>query len=191
MLFDRFPRMISEPHPVCWAGFQSDTLTLQQHGWEFSSHQDAARRTFYLMMRHQPTGMHAETNSVDYGRNAAGLRGREARLPFYVRWMTNAEVEFQRIPSPPWLKDCEPVDMQPQVITECTRIEDMNLFASPMARTNEIIIDPHSVPELMDRILEIQEPGRKEHFKRIAAEQRRDKAVPRQQFHAQVLSLIS
>ena len=200
MQFDVFPRMLSRPHPVCWAGFQSDTRTLQQNGWEFSAHQDVANYEFGLMMKHSALGIHACTNLVDYRTTVAGMNHPHARMPFYIQWLTDRSIKFHYEP-PTWMWECKPADMQPQVVHELRDIDDMNLFAGCMARTNEVIVDPHSVPDLMDRILELQEPGRQEYYRQQAAEMRRRamdpgieaaaKSSPRQKFHAQILSLAS
>lgn len=201
MAFDQFPRMMSQPHPVCWAGFQSDTRTLQQNGWEFAAHQDAAHYRFGLMMKHSALGIHACTNLVDYTTRTAGMLHPDARQAFYIQWLTDRNLRVQDVRPPDWMWEAKPVDMQPQVVRELVTLDDLNLFAGCMARTNEIIVDPHSVPDMMDRILELQEPARQEYFRQQAAEMRRRnqdpgieaaaKSSPRQNFHAQIVSLVA
>lgn len=197
MRFGEFPRVLSYPHPVYWAGFRSDTQTLQQAGWEFSAHEDLAMMEFGLAMRHSALGIDAWTNSVGYEVN----RAMHSPQPFHVNCLTDRAPRFESISMPDWLPDCKPVDMQPQVVREFKTMDDLNLFAGCMARTNEVIVDPNSVPDLMERILEIQEPARQEYFKQQAAEMRRrardpgleaaSKQSPRQNFHAQILSIAS
>ena len=194
MDFGNFPRVISQAHPVCWAGFQSDTRTLQQNGWEFSAHQDMADHSFGLMLRHQALGIHAATNLIHYGHME--MKHRDARLAFYIQWLTDKSINFQHVQPPQWVDECSPVDMQPQVIHEMKNIDDLNLFAGvSLARTKQLIVDPDDVSAMMARILEVQDPARQERFKKMAAEARQEgspnKASPRQTFHAQIVSIAA
>lgn len=196
MDFGNFPRVISQAHPVCWAGFQSDTRTLQQNGWEFSANQDMSNLTFGLMMRHQALGIHAATNMTHYG--PMEMKHPNALIPFYIQWLTDKSIKFQHIQPPQWALDneCHPVDMQPQVIHEMKDIDDLNLFAGvSLARTKQLIVDPDDVSAMMDRILEVQDPARQERFKKMVQEARQDgspnRAGPRQEFHAQIVSIAA
>ncbi len=190
------PFVQSQPHPICWAGFKSDTYTLQQHGWEFEAYQNMAAHRFALAFRNKSLGMKGVTNEVDYDIAYAGIRQPGAYLPFYIDWMTTADVRVQHVHMPPWCHETTPVDMKPTVITEMKTFEDTFLFAgAPLVRTNEIIIDPNDVGNMMDRILELQDPDKKEHFleaaKAAKAQGSVARAGPRQNFHAQILSIAS
>jgi hypothetical protein len=48
-----------------------------------------------------------------------------------------------------------------------SRVEDLAHFAAPLVKTREIIIPQDSVPELLERILKLQQPARTD---RIRAE---------------------
>lgn len=186
---------LSRPRPVYWAGWESNTHRLQQAGWQFAAEEDFTDFRTRIIMRHEPLRMHAisEFQETDFIRAREDMRYAREGMPFHVNYMAS---HFQVMLNGGFDPGAfRPVDMQPQIVTarEIKDIEDLSLFAAPMARTNEVIVDPHSVPELMNRILELQEPGRQEYFRQKAAEMRRDreKFQPRQQFHAQVLSLVA
>ena len=188
---DRFVQ--SAPHQIYWAGFRSDTYTLQQNGWEFSADQRIERDEIRLAMRHQDTGMHAVTSAIPgfmYAENPM------ARQHFNVVFMTDRGMKFQYYPAEPIMAVTEatPVDMRPQRV-EVKDIEDFKIFGCPLVRTNEVIVDPNSVPDLMDRILELQDPARKEHFMRLAKEAKAPGRIiepgPQQQFHAQIVSIAA
>lgn len=190
------PFVQSQPHPICWAGFKSDTYTLQQHGWEFEAYQNMAAHRFALAFRNQRLGMKGITNEVDYQVAYAGVHKPGAYLPFYIDWMTTYDVQFRQIQEPDWARETTPVDMKPMVIQEIKSFEDTFLFAgAPLVRTNEIIIDPNDVGNMMDRILELQDPDKKEHFLEAAKAARVQGSVaragPRQNFHAQILSIAA
>jgi hypothetical protein len=86
------------------------------------------------------------------------------------------------------------IDAMPQWSTETVRrLEDLAHFAAPLVRCNEVIIPDESVPELMERILKLQQPARTE---RIREQMRNPEgyevsAIPKQKFHAQIISLAA
>jgi hypothetical protein len=87
------------------------------------------------------------------------------------------------------------IDAMPQVTqAKILSIEDFAHFAPPLARTREIIVPDESVSDLMARILEMQQPERTEYFKRQLREDRDGRmldAMPRQKFHAQIVSIAA
>ncbi len=190
MIPDRY--ILSRPHPVHWAGFRSDTRTLQQAGWEFSASQRYETDSVGLVMRHGVMGIHAVTNVVP---NMMYDLHPQALQQFHINYLTDRSIEFHYTNMPDWLPSCEPVDMQPQIV-EVKSIEDMHLFAGCLARTNEIIVDPDDISAMMDRILDLQKPGVQEHYEKVLREGRDAHSVvrragPRQQFHAQIISLVA
>ncbi len=190
MIPDR--HILSRPHPVVWAGFRSDTRTLQQAGWEFSASQQFETDSVGLVMRHGAMGIHAVTNAVP---NMMYDLHPQAPQQFHVNYLTDRGIQYRTFNAPDWLPDCQPVDMQPQMV-EVKSIEDMNLFAGCMARTQELIVEPDDVAALMERILAMQKPGAQAHYEKVLRDSRAEGAVmrgagPRQQFHAQVISLVA
>jgi hypothetical protein len=188
MIPDR--HILSRPHPVLWAGFRSDTQQLQQAGWEFSAKQMYERDEVGLVMRHGVLGIHAVTNTVP---NIMYDMHPQAVQQFHVQYLTDRSIKYQSYTPPPWVQNCKPVDMRPQLV-EVKSIEDMQLFAGCMARTNEVIVDPDDVTAMMDRILDLQKPGAQAHYEKVLRESRDGYGVvpgvgPRQAFHAQVVSL--
>lgn len=185
--------ILSRPHPVHWAGFRSDTRTLQDAGWEFSAEQRVETDSVGLVMRHGAYGIHAVTCTVP---NMMYDLHPQALQQFHIQYLTDRGIQFQTYQMPDWVASCKPVDMMPQMV-EVKSIEDMNMFAGVMVRNKEIIVEPEDVSTLMDRILELQKPEAKAHYERVLREQQkghalvRDGAGPRQQFHAQVISLVA
>jgi hypothetical protein len=88
----------------------------------------------------------------------------------------------------------QPIDATPTLgTTKVSRMEDLVHFAAPLVRCNEVIIPEESVPELLDRILKLQQPARTE---RIREQMRNPEgmvidAIPKQKFHAQIISLAA
>jgi hypothetical protein len=190
-------RILSKPTPVHWAGFESNTFRLQQAGWDFSAEQDFASMRTRILMRHKAMHFYGSSGMVDtdffQGQGSEGWRN----IRFPIQWITGGGVQVMRVMDN--FENFRPVDMQPQVQSrnEIKDIEDMGLFATAsLARTNEIIVDPDSVADMLARINDLQDPERKEHFAKMAEEARRgggDRSNyrPRQNFHAQIISLVA
>lgn len=197
MAYGNFPdRFIqSRPHEVFWAGFRSNTFQLQQAGWEFAADQSYERDEIRMAMRHREFGMYGITSGIP-GYMYADMHP-NAPACFDVVRLTDREMKFHYVPNDimTWLPEASPVDMRPTIQYETKDIEDFKIFACPLVRTNEVIVDPNSVPELMDRILELQDPARKEHFLQMAKESRQEGSIirpgPQQNFHAQIVSLVA
>lgn len=184
-------RILSRPHPVFWAGFRSDTQTLQQAGWEFTASQRYEVNEVGLVMRHGAMGVHAVTNTVP---NMMYDLHPQAVQQFHINYLTDRGIQYRTFDTPHWLPSCEPVDMSPQMV-EVKSIDDMQLFAGCLARTKEIIVDPEDVSALMDRILDLQKPGAQAHYEEVLRKNKVEGAIvrgagPRQAFHAQVISLV-
>ncbi len=195
MFSDWERRILSKPVPIYWAGFESTTYKLQQAGWEFSAEQDMASMRCRIMLRHQAFRMHGCSNFVDTDFFAPQHGDHWDRLCFSIQWMTSGDVMVHRIADD--FSTFKPVDMQPQILShsEIENIEDMALFAGvPLTRTKEIVVDPATVADMMQEILKMQDPARKEYYEeqvKLAGRpgQRIDGIRPRQDFHAQIVSL--
>lgn len=86
-----------------------------------------------------------------------------------------------------------PIDARTQmhdINTEVRPMDAFEIFAVPLVRTEEIIVEPASVMELMDQIKKLQAPE----LARIRERQRQaDRGDPIQQtrYHAQIISLAA
>lgn len=183
-------RILSRPCRVIFAGWESTTTRLQQAGWSLSAEQSFEHNTIRLAMRYAPARLYmlAESQDFDFYR-AAGLSGfdRGGAPTFHIR-CAGSDIVVQTMESS---FDFLPIDAAPQYV-ETTRksIEDFGIFATPLARTEEIIVEPETVMGLLEKIKKLQAPE-------LAAirecNRMRDRTEPmrRQQFHAQILSLAA
>lgn len=192
-------RVISRPHRVHFAGWESTTTRLQQAGWELSAEQDIRRCSLNLVMRHQALQMYGlcEARDYDFFRRAhapssAMATYAEDSLEFNVRYMAS-HVTVQTMGD---FSAYRPIDAYPQMVSgEYKDLEDFNIFAVPLARTEEFIVDPDQVGRLLELIKEAQSPRQAEIRENLRRRESREgmhiDAAPRQQFHAQVLSLAA
>lgn len=179
----------SEAMEVHFAGFRSDTVTLQRTGWRLAVEEDIIRNTLRLMMHHDQAGLYLVADEVRYDYMSRGRLGiREERPVFLVRKVARA---LQSISSNFDFAKFSPVDAEPCVANvQYKRIEDFALFGAPLVRTEEIIIEPQSVAECLDLIRKMQAPELAEVRRRNLARDR-DQPMAQQQFHAQILSLAA
>ena len=184
--------VLSEPAEVWWAGFRSDTYRLQQQGWEIAAHEDVMYDRIRLLLRHRDMRLHALTNEVSYQfREMHETRRRP--LEFHVV-MAAPKFQIQNI-GPVDFAAFRQIDAQPQFAEiQVKSLDDFKIFATPLARTEEIIVEPQTVAAMLERIREMQAPEQA----RLRAKQRQEAsrsglavgdAVPRQKFHAQIISL--
>lgn len=188
-------RVLSEPAVVWWSGFRSDTFRLQQEGWEIAAEEDVAYGRIRLLLRHQNLRLYALTDEVMFEHRRPRQLHEAPRLEFHVV-MAAPRIEVQRMAS---VGRCEfenfrQIDAQPQMVeTEIKSLDDFKIFATPLVRTEEIIVEPQTVSAMLDRIREMQAPEQAalREKQRLAA--RRDGldagAVPQQRFHAQIISI--
>lgn len=184
-------RILSRPVRLHWAGWETNTLRLQQAGWQLSAEQDIASDSMRLAIRHE----------------ASRVYGLTARVPWHYmheldRFQGVPDLPIQHIASryeivthemPSLNAGFRPIDAMPQ-FTQARRVslDDFAHFAAPLARTEQIIVPDEDVTALMDRILKLQDPARME---RVREEVRRShepglhfSAQRRQAVHAQIIS---
>lgn len=183
------PRVLSLPHRVHFCGWVATLPALQQAGWELSAEQDFARYGIRIAMRHRDFQLRAITETVQYN--------------FFDRYslMDGRPLDFRichfasdmHIVTHDSLSMFRPIDAMPQFRTEERKsIDDFGIFATPLARTEEIIVEPETVMSLLEKIKAMQSPDQAAIRERNKSRERRmDQPIQRQQFHAQILSLAA
>lgn len=188
-------RVLSEPAEVWWAGFRSDTLRLQQEGWEIAAEEDVAYDRIRLLLRHQDLRLYALTDDVQYRYRAIADPRFALKQPQLVFRVVRAAPRFEVLRSDIDFAAFRQVDAKPQFehSVEVKSLEDFRIFATPLARTEEIIVEPQTVSAMLDQIRKMQAPEqariREQQRAAAARESRVADAAPRQAFHAQIISL--
>jgi hypothetical protein len=180
------PRILSQPVEVHWAGFRSDTLTLQREGWSISANQDAINRTMQIALRHDK----AQMRGIGYMDEWVYERFMDMRYghfspPTPIRLESVGERIFSHALTSVRNWNFQPIDATPMFVeTPIKSIDDLVYFAPVHAKP--VIIPPDSVPDLMERILKIQEPMREEYFR-----EQTKRAGRAPTMHAQIMSLVA
>jgi hypothetical protein len=196
-----YPRMLSHPHHVIWAGWETTTPRLQQAGWEIAAEQDFNYDGCRLVMRHQGMQCVAITNSVTFYKQAmlmdryrGDLRA-DPRLTFHVvrmSWRGGLAIEAD----PNHMPKFSLIDAYPQMsMREIKNIEDMGIFATPLVRTQELIVDESEVSAILAKLVEAQKPEQERIRDRKRLRESREglmlDADPQMKFHAQILSIAA
>lgn len=183
-------KLVSRPLRLHWAGWETDTYRLQQGGWQLSADQDVAARRMRLMMQHSAMRMQALTDRIEFDYwQARDDWGYADRVVFPCRAI-GSTVHVQMAGS---LPDFRAIDAAPQWREASGSLDDLFHFAPTLVRTQEIILPDESVPELMERILKLQQPGRTDRLREELRNQEdgRDSTRLRQKFHAQIISIAA
>jgi hypothetical protein len=176
---------------LLWAGWETNTVRLQQAGWKLSAEQDFYGNRMRIAMSHEGMRLMAMTPSFDFHymemvRDPRALQ----KIPSQVVHVMGSEVYIHEAGRIDW--SFQDIDAQPTFTTnKITKLEDLAHFATPLVRCNEIIIPEESVDALMERILTLQQPATTERLKEQLRSPEGLAAVPQQKFHAQILSLAA
>lgn len=168
-----YNRVIKNPiMEVFWAGWRSDTLTLQEHGWQLAVENDPMRRQLRIALHHPAMNLYGIM--ADHVRYEM-MEGRP--LPPLMIGCMAPNIRFETFRSVGTMPNFTPFDARPQYMeTEIKNISDMKLFR-PLNAIQEIVVESHDVDELLGKILSMQSPRQAELREKARLEQRRNENV--------------
>lgn len=170
---------------VHWAGWESNTLRLQKAGWQCSVEEDPMYRSIRIAIKHPAFKMYGISNSIQYDRKLV-FESYIKHITIPIHYMAS-EMRIQIMSD---LSAFRPIDAEPQFIeTEMKSIKDYKMFR-PLENIPEIIVEPPTVSELLDKIIEYQSPKMVELRKRMLQEKRKEE-LGLKQIHAQIISLAA
>lgn len=194
-LFQIERRVLSRPAEVLWAGFRSTTSRLQQAGWEIAAEESIADLRIRLLLRNRDMRLYALTSDLefDYHRQHEQY---DRPLVFNVV-CASPEFRIRELPTMTSFADFHQIDAMPQITEQKIKsIEDFRIFATPLVRTEEIIVEPQDVSAMLEQIRKMQAPEQARIRAKERLARRREEtapieiqAVPRQAFHAQIISI--
>lgn len=193
MLYNRF---IKNPiMKVFWAGWESDTLTLQNNGWQLAVEEDIYRMQMRIAIFNPAMKLYGfQKDFVHYVRTYDG-----SELPPLVISGMAPQISFLKF-NTTMNYNYQPINAEPQFCEqEIKSLSDMAIFR-PLQAINEIVVEPKNVDEMLSRILELQSPMQAELREKARLEERRNRNVvdfnqyrevynPKTDIVAQVISL--
>ena len=163
------PRILSPPVSIEWAGWRSDTYTLQRNGWDLSWESHISTHSQRLLLRHAGMTLYGVTQDVDEGiftsRDDRWLREMMLSVQYLV---SDMRVDIQINPS-----YFSPIDATPRVIESPRSIEDFGLFKTVARDAPEIYLAEASLEEVLEYALKKQEPKQAEIREQILRERDR------------------
>lgn len=180
------PRLLSPVCDVVWAGWRTTTPDLQRAGWQLALETDGYDFTTRLLIQHRDLRMRGLSNPT----RLDSFRQYQSRPVFHMQYMASEMRVELRESSFSFIE----FDAKPQYTNEQIRVLDVaSLFATPLVRTEEIIVDPQDVSTMLEQIRKMQAPEMAEIRKREQRRDRRDEVNPgqREVFHAQILSFAA
>jgi len=174
---------------VYWAGFKSNTFALQQAGWGIAVEQDFVDARIRLLIHNPDWNLYAfsDYSTHEFYRE----RHDEFRmLPSFTIRHCSPRIQATRVMDD--FTKFRQVDAMPQFTNAVVEsIEDLGIFAVPMTRTEEIIVEPADVYTLLEQIKKMQSPEQAEIRERNRRRDREGASTvsQRQNFHAQIISL--
>ena len=181
----------SSPIKIIWAGFESDTLRLQNNGWSLAIEDEHdfvfARHRIRFILRHEMLDLHALTDieEVDGSRL---LDFKNIPCLFNIRVMAR-DIHFRSVPAFNFAAISQ-IDARPEMVEITDQsIRDLQIFKTLIKPDHALIIEPDQISSLLEKIVACQSPKQAEIKERIRKSDARDNF--KQTLHAQILSIAA
>ncbi len=155
-------------NPVCkveFAGFMSDTYTLQKNGWQISAQQDMRYDGIRLALKHEGAHLYALTGYVASYAVMQCVKDMTIWDSIVFRVQVVApDIRFHIMPERASAISWNAIDARPDFAPnyEVKGIEDLIPFRPIANDVPEIVLAPASVQELLAMAISMQDPKQKE-----------------------------
>jgi hypothetical protein len=202
------PRYMGTPIRLNWEGWESDTYTLQQSGWEVSVAQDQRDQKMQIALKNRHTNMVGISRMMDFDYREIWDKEQYLRNIVFpivhiapqINILTLTQATMTRgirIRGEINWDSFKPIDATPSIVMEEIKsLEDLIHF-QPLPESKEIIVPEKNVSELLQQILKMQEPEQMKYYKRVQEEAMLARGRAREmsdlhdkkQVHAQIITL--
>jgi hypothetical protein len=184
----------SAPFKIFWAGFESDTLRLQNNGWTLAVEDRCdfalARHEVRFILKHEMLNLYAYTyvNAFEFSDLTDYLAQNKEHLRFSIQVIAK-DIIYSSIPEFS-MESIKEIDCSPEFIQiERHSIKDLSIFKTLIKPDNALIIEPERIGELLQKIVDAQAPNQKEIRERIRKSDAR--SAIKQTLHAQILTIAA
>ena len=187
----------SRPVEVNFGSFRSDTFALQQAGWKLSydklQDMTSYRPRHMLAMEH--TGYNIRGLAEAFGENVemyGSFRGEHLTQPlvFNVTAMGRDVVMMQHT-SPIDFSNFKPIDATPTMRGPFQqKMSDFDIFAY-VEKAPELIIPEENVDQLLQRILDLQQPDREKRIIEAVRNEYGENTSPAKKNYGNIISLVA
>lgn len=162
-------RILSRPMKLIWAGWETDTLKLQQAGWELSAQQDYAMDMLRIAMRHKHLNVVGMSNGIDYRQVVHAPLN---TAPFYdaVNLGISYRIEQQCLNFSP--EAFNPIDATPRMTDRTIHhLEELQIFKTVNQDAKEIYLSEASMSDILNVALSKQDDRQAEIRQRMIKDQ--------------------
>lgn len=180
----------SPPFDVEFLGFRGNSVELQRRGWDFSMSRDLMYNRTQIAMRNQQIGLYALQQEHDMPRyDQREIR----RLPALVVNAVAPEIRIHSMKSP--FVGFHAIDVEPAMMTmEEYKISGADIFRRllPIAEEKKIYLADAGEMELLQNLMQRQQPKQDEIRERLRLQRLRDEmSMPHQKIEAQIIRLAN
>ena len=158
-------RILSQPFPVRWEGWESDTEQLQRCGWEIAAEEDPSRACLRIALHHPMMRLYGLSDMLHLDNyissNSGAYRGRPPLIIQHVA----PTIMIREVAEMNLTSNWRAIDATPRMIEHRVRsLEDMYLFAGCQNRAEEVFVEgaDMSVVDHLQAILEQQAEKQKD-----------------------------
>lgn len=193
--FDDFSRrMLSRPIGVVWCGWESNTLRLQQGGWELAVEYEPHRDMYRLMVHSHHGQLYGLSNATHLDKRLATAWNEDMPNSFAMTGLARSlEVITEHHAGEGAFAGFQQIDATPQFVErKIERVEDFNIFQTITKRADEIIIEKAdlSVIEHLQAIKDLQSASQEEIRGKMLDGRAADRdASPEVQIHTNIVQL--
>lgn len=172
-----YPRIYSPLCKVYWEGWESNTLALQNAGWDISVQEEpeAYHAGMRIAIRNEKMNLYGISPMTDFNYRRYDFENRLEMENFLEFHIQNIVTDYRIIEKMDYLpmSSFNPIDARPTYeIYEPRHIEDFKIFKVVNKDAKQFLIDEVTVPEILEICLQKQEPKQSEIRKRILNEER-------------------
>ncbi len=178
-------RIISPPTKLFWEGWESDTITLARHGWDFSAEQDYERMRYRLAMRNDRLGLVGVTDHHEYGydpsdRNLVGRNSPPLDVAIYTDRMRFIDTPRVRVEA------FDSIDVRPELMATSYEMRDLVPFRRVNVNAEQIHLEQASLSEILEIALSRQSGKQQEIRERMLRDKRLKDVMPESEVQAEL-----
>lgn len=157
------PHILSYPVQLRWAGWVSDTQTLQRHGWEFAAHEDPENRSMSIILKNDSLRIQGRSEPLQFEYIAY------AKDPNYIRNIVltchlasryqicdSTNTHFCAI-------DCEPTyELSKTISSRMINLSDLRVFRTVNPDIQKVYLEEPSMTEILNMAIKNQAPRQHE-----------------------------
>jgi hypothetical protein len=183
-------RILSRPLGIEWAGWRSDTLTLQRCGWRLAVNFEPYDYTYQLLMKNETLRLCGITTAMTIESRSMRWDSDLSRLPVFRVVQVAPDIHVRTCTSVDLMPvgNFEEIDATPQFVSsKIESLYDLNVFATKWAE--QVLVDKAdmTVIEHLEAIKRLQSPKQQEIRKRLL----REGPTPRPEVRVPQLHLVA